>query len=145
MPATPKLPDHHPVLGRLEHDEERNRYTGNVTARSRKVTIRLAADDAGSFARSEERAVRFARNPQTELDAAGRFLAGHFLDTANHDWGGGRLTVAALLERISARTVVFDGDGGVEYVYADGDVFGGHWLVARMRDDGVFFDAEIAG
>ena len=136
------------MLGRLEHDEDRNTYSGEISSRQQKVMIHLKPDERGDFARAEERAIRFARDSRLELESITRYLAGHFLDMANEDWADPQrdaLNVATFIERLRVDTVAFGGDGGVTYHFTAGDIFGDHGLIARMRHDGILFDAELAG
>jgi hypothetical protein len=144
-----ELPDVHPVLGQLEYDEDRRDYSGALTTRGQKVPFRLSRDDDGKFKTAENRAIRFARDPQTEIEAAKRFLAGNYLDLANEQWlpaaNRPRLSVRAFIEAIGLEEAEFNGDGGVSFTFADGDVFAGHWLIAHARADGVLAHHELAG
>ncbi|HET6249951.1 MAG TPA: DUF2262 domain-containing protein [Tepidisphaeraceae bacterium] len=142
------MPEFHAVLGRLVHDEDRNIYTGKLTVRQQKIAFALVPDDGGDFAKAETRAIRFARDSATELYAIQRFLAGHFLDMANEDWAepdSKRFSVKDFISRIVVETVRFKGDGSAEFVFTDSDIFSGHWLIARMRPDGILYHAELAG
>jgi hypothetical protein len=143
-----ELPSDHPVLGRLGYDEDSRDYTGVLTTRGRKVPFRVNRDDEGRFETAERRAIRFARDPRSEIEAVERFLAGHYLDLANEQWlppEQPRLSVEAFIKAIALEKVEFDGDGGVSFTFADGDVFAGHWLIARSRPDGVLAHHELAG
>ena len=67
---------------------------------------------------------------------------------ANEDWTDPEqdaLNVATFIEQLRPDAIVFGGDGGVEYHFTAGDIFSGHGLIARMRPDGILFDAELAG
>lgn len=142
------FPEFHPVFGRLEHDDELNTYQAKVALGKKQFSIRLEMSDDGDYARAEERAIRFMRDAKVELEAARRYLAGHYLDLANEDWSEGdqeRMSVKEFLSRIEPEDVLFNGDGGVELTFRDGEVFAGHWLIARIRPDGILFDHELAG
>jgi hypothetical protein len=143
-----ELPSVHPVLGRLEYDEDRRDYTGVLTTRGQKVSFRVNRNDDGRFETAEDRAIRFARDPRAEIDAVERFLAGHYLDLANEEWlppDQPRLSVEGFIKAIKLEEVEFEGDGGVSFTFADGDVFAGHWLIAHARADGVLAHHELAG
>jgi hypothetical protein len=150
MSSSPsELPDVHPVLGRLEYDEDQRDYSGVLTTRGQKVPFRVSRDDDGRFETAEGRAIRFARDPQTEIEAAERFLAGHYLDLANEQWlpaaNRPAMSVKSFIKALSLEEVEFNGDGGVSFTFADGDVFAGHWLIATTRADGVLAYHELAG
>jgi hypothetical protein len=147
LPAT-QLPEYHPVLGRLSYDEDSRDYSGTLPLRDLKIAFRLERDDNGQFNAAEDRAVRFSRDPRSEIDAVTRFLAGHYLDLANEDWlppERPRLSVQGFIETVRLEEVKFDGDGGAWFTFADGDIFAGHWLIARARPDGVLAGHELAG
>ena len=49
------------------------------------------------------------------------------------------------MSAIAIEDASFDGDGGVEFTFADGDMFAGHWLTAHARPDGVLAHHGLAG
>lgn len=55
------------------------------------------------------------------------------------------VTGARFLERIALESVGIDADGRASVFYADGDLFGGHVIIASVDRDGHLTDADIAG
>jgi hypothetical protein len=144
----PEPQQFHPVLGRLDYDDETREYAGALTVRGNKIKFHLERDDSGQFNVAERRAVQFARDPLSEIDAVSHFLAGHYLDLANEEWlppERPRLSVREFIQAIRLEGIKFDGQSGVWFTFADGDIFAGHWLIVRARPDGVLDGHELAG
>jgi hypothetical protein len=142
------LPSVHPVLGALEPNTERNRFSGKLSVGGREITVRLKPDKGGDFTSSEASAIRFAANAQTEMDAVSEFLADLYLERLNGEWrlpGQRVVSYAKFRATLKPELVTFEGDGTAEFMCDSGKLFEGHCLIARSHPNAVIFDAELAG
>jgi hypothetical protein len=52
MANAANMPEFHPVFGRLEFDEDLNRYSGKIAAGRKRVLIYFEPDKNGDFAKA---------------------------------------------------------------------------------------------
>ena len=108
----------------------------HVEAANDPATVWAAVAQAGPVwerLRGVESAVRAA--------VAGQMTAAHNEFCAPED----EVTEGQFADRMRLLSVKFEASGGVELVYADGMLLGGHWLIVPVAPDGSVGEAVEAG
>jgi hypothetical protein len=55
------------------------------------------------------------------------------------------VTEEQFADRLHLKSALFEGTGTVELTYADGGLFGGHWIIVPVAADGIVGEASEAG
>ena len=79
--------------------------------------------------------------PSVRMTVAGQMTDAHngYCDPADE------VTPEQFAERLSLQSVRFEASGAVELVYADGMLFGGHWIIVPVSSAGIVGEASEAG
>ena len=82
-----------------------------------------------------------AAEPGVRAEVAGQMTEAHngYCDPEDE------VTEEQFAERLCLLSVVFEAAGGLELCYHDGMLFGGHWLIVPVGEDGSVGEASEAG
>jgi hypothetical protein len=100
------------------------------------VQLRVAVARAGpAWARL------LAAEPSVRAEVAGQLTDAHndYCDPEDE------VTPEQFVDRLRLLSAKFEASGETELVYADGMLFGGHWIIVPMRADGSVGEASEAG
>jgi hypothetical protein len=137
------------MLGSLTFDRGLEWFNGRTKWRGRGVGLTLVTE--GGDARDSLRHARRLFRAAAQRRWGGlveRALLAEPYEWWRETWrleGDPALSEERFLARLKLRTVIVSPGGGVEFWFADGDLFGGHDVVVRGEIDGGVRDCDLVG
>lgn len=141
------------VLGQLTYDDRLSRWDGasavlgvpfSLSAHTFAESERGLPEDAVTLERYRMAFLRLERDES----ALRQQMAERMLPLAQEwqeDDGAVPMTAPQLLQQVTLESFSIYEDGDAELFYNDGDLFGGHVIIAVMNEDGTLGNTSIAG
>lgn len=132
---------------------EMNWYETEIFVNQKKVKISINPEDLSDeedIAEILELTKKVLKDFQAYESKAREKIIEEFLDTYNESWadeeeGYPILTKEQFNEKLTLQDIGFSSEQMVEFYYDDGDMFGGHSLIAISFDGENFDDANMFG
>lgn len=135
---------HDPQLGRLQLDRRTNTLDGfrRIWLRRYRISIELDPDESYRAEMAFEKILHVERH----LTQIKQNIIESLFDLYNSNWESlGRLTEKQFLRRISLDCVAVSSTGSVDIYFKDGGLFLNHAILLRIKENGEYGEAHLAG
>ncbi len=133
-------------LGQLKWDDRVDWWEGEITLTSEQpfvLCILSRTDDKRVITEDARMAIARIRELETRCR---EYAADELLEIHNSEWSEGNpISKDVFVGRLSPECVVVHETGYAEICFEDGDLFWGHMVEIRIKPDGSFQEAVVAG
>lgn len=144
----------HPVLGRLTWADDLSCWEGKVELRAGcsidlRITMRMDVEPTHNIDELLESAAEMLEWARRSESACRERIAGELLELYNDTWAPedapAPMSRSEFLQRITPTSLTRDVDGSGFFYWADDDMFAGHWIELRFRNDHTISEVGLAG